>query len=262
MRIALAQISSGTEPEANLELVEHYARQAAEAGARIVVFPEATMCSFARRSSDVAEPAGGPWESRVRRIGSDLGVTIVVGSFTTAAAGRVRNTLLVAGDAEARYDKIHLFDALGFTESRHIEPGDEPVVLDIEGVTVGLSICYDIRFPALFTSLARHGADVIVVAASWAPGPGKVAQWRTLATARAMDSTAFVIAVDQAADGPVDEESAPTGVGHSLVVDPSGTVLTELGEGPELAVIDLDLGRVAEVRERLPVLGNASPLFS
>nr|WP_231980534.1 nitrilase-related carbon-nitrogen hydrolase [Tessaracoccus coleopterorum] len=117
-----------------------------------------------------------------------------------------------------------------------------------------MATCYDIRFPAQFQALASDGARVIVVCASWAPGPGKVHQWRTLATARAMDSTAFVVAVDQAATGDPDALGRPTGVGHSMVVDPTGRVLLELGIAPELAFIDLDPAEADVAREALPVL--------
>lgn len=281
MRIALAQVGSSTDPAANLALVREYARRASEQGTDLVVFPEAAMCSFARRSADVAEPFDGRWADAVRALAAELGITIVAGMFTTADDGRVHNTLLVTGRAEGRYDKIHLFDALGFAESDVIAPGSEPVVVDIsvgrgpaaEGgsrelnpgrsvaagdrVKIGLTTCYDVRFPGLYTRLANDGAQVILVCASWASGPNKVHQWRTLATARAMDSTAYVVAVGQAAAGNVDEFGPPTGVGHSLVVDPTGTVFLELGETPELAFVDLDIDAVADARERVPVLRHA-----
>lgn len=256
MRIALAQLGSTTDPQANLVLVRDAVATAAAEGAELVVFPEATMCSFSRRSSEVAEAFDGPWAESVRLIARESGVTVIVGMFTTADDGRVHNTLLVTGEAEVRYDKMHLFDALGYTESRHIAPGHDLVSLPLGDARLGLATCYDIRFPDQFTSLARGGASVIAVCASWAPGPGKVHQWRTLATARAMDSTSYVVAVDQAADGDPDEPGLPTGVGHSMVVDPTGRVLLELGTGPEVALIDLNAELVAETRKALPLLGH------
>jgi predicted amidohydrolase len=254
MRIALAQVLSTTEPDANLGLVRRYTAEAAAQGAELVVFPEATMCSFARPRADVAEPFDGPWATAVRSIARDADITVVVGMFTTTEAPQVHNTLLVAGNAEARYDKLHLFDALGYAESRQILAGDRPVTFDLADHTFGLATCYDVRFPALFTHLASTGASVILLPASWAPGEEKLHQWRTLVTARAMDSTAFVVAVDQALPPGSGDTASPTGIGHSLAVGPTGTVLLELGDDPELAVIDLDLGAVAGVRERLPVL--------
>lgn len=256
MKFAVAQIRSTTDPSANLEQVREYTGRAAGLGAEVVVFPEATMCSFARRPDSVAEPWDGPWASGIRAIAAEAGVTVVAGIFTSAG-DRVSNSLLVTGPGvEARYDKVHLFDALGHRESERIAPGADPVMIGIGRAKVGLAICYDIRFPGLFTRLARSGAEVILVPASWAPGPNKVHQWRTLATARAMDSTCFVVGCGQARPaGP--EDSKPTGVGHSLVVDPYGTVLLELGEEPDLAVVDLDLSEVSRARESMPVLRNA-----
>ncbi|MCW5952740.1 MAG: carbon-nitrogen hydrolase family protein [Propionibacteriaceae bacterium] len=259
MRVALAQLTSSVDPSDNLELVREHTVRAAEAGAGLVVFPEAMMCSFARSVTDAAQAWDGPWASGVREVARAVGVTVIVGMFTTTGAERVTNSLLVTGPGiEARYDKIHLFDALGYRESERIAPGTEPVVVEIGGVKIGLAICYDIRFPALFTHLARSGAEVIVVPASWAPGPGKVHQWRTLATARAMDSTCFVVGCGQAPPAGA-EGSRPTGVGHSLVVDPFGTVLLELEDEPNLAVVDIDPAVVARAREAMPVLRNARP---
>lgn len=259
MRIALAQLTSSVKPSENLDLVREYTVRAADAGASVVVFPEAMMCSFARASSEVAEPWDGPWANGVRGVASASGITVIAGMFTTTDTERVRNTLLVTGPGvETRYDKIHVFDALGYRESRRIAAGTEPVVADLGATRVGLTICYDLRFPALFTHLAELGAEAIVVPASWAPGPGKLHQWRTLAMARAMDSTSFVVACGQAeAVVPEGRRPYPSGVGHSLVVDPYGTPVLELGAEPELAVVDVDPSLVAEARERVPVLRNA-----
>lgn len=256
MRIAIAQLTASTDPVTNLALIEAYARRAATRGASLVVFPEAMMCSFARPSSEVSEPFDGPWARSVRDMASDLGITIIVGMFTDADDDRVYNTLLVTGADEARYDKIHLFDALGFHESKHIAPGRSLELVDLEGTLVGLATCYDIRFPNQFTRLATTGAKVIVVCASWAPGPFKTHQWRTLATARAMDSTAFVVAVDQAAAGDPERRALPTGVGHSIVVDPTGRVLLELGTAPELAFVDIDPAEADTARGALPLLSS------
>lgn len=259
MRIALAQLVASTDPGQNLELVRSLATQAVQQGVELVVFPEATMCSFARPRADAAEPADGPWATAVRRLAADLGITIVVGMFTTTDVPQVHNTLLVTGNAEASYHKVHLFDALGYAESRQILAGDQAVSFDLDGHRFGLATCYDVRFSALFTTLAARGADVILLPASWADGPEKLHQWRTLVTARAMDATAFVVAVDQALP-PETGDRKPTGIGHSMVVGPTGTVLLELGSDPELAVVDIDLRTVAATRERLPVLKHARRL--
>ncbi|MGH3556739.1 MAG: carbon-nitrogen hydrolase family protein, partial [Mycobacterium sp.] len=222
MRIAVAQILSGTDPADNLQLVRAYSGRAADAGATLVVFPEATMCRFGVPLAPIAEPVDGPWADGVRRIAADTGITVIVGMFTPADDGRVTNTLIAAGpgtpnEPDTHYHKIHLYDAFGFTESRTVAPGREPVVISVDGVGVGLTTCYDIRFPELFTALARRGAQLITVSASWGSGRGKLEQWTLLARARALDSTSYVAAAGQADPGEPLASLGPTGVGGSLV---------------------------------------------
>jgi deaminated glutathione amidase len=263
MRIALAQILSGTDPAANLELVREYTDRAAEAGAKLVVFPEATMCRFGVPLAPIAEPVDGPWAEGVRRIARAAGITVVVGMFTPSGDGRVTNTLIAAGPGapnrpDAYYHKIHLYDAFGFTESRTVAPGHEPVVITVDHVSVGLSICYDIRFPALYTELARRGAQLIAVCASWGSGPGKLEQWTLLARARALDSMSYVAAAGQADPGSTSSSRAPTGVGGSLVASPLGEVVASAGADPQLVIADIDVANVAAARENIAVLTNHS----
>lgn len=258
MRIALAQLVATTDPAANLDQVRSTAAEARHEGAELIVFPEAMSCSFARPRIEAAEPFDGPWAGAVRELAAELGVVIVVGLFTTTGGPKVRNTLLVTGPGlEARYDKLHLFDAYGYAESDQIEAGEAVVTVPIGPATLGLTTCYDVRFPALYQELARAGADVILVPSSWAPGPGKVHQWRTLVTARALDATSWVVAVGQAEPDDPGTGRKPTGVGHSMVVDPWGDVVVELGPEPEVRLVDIDPAEVARARERLPVLANA-----
>ncbi|MDD4866038.1 MAG: carbon-nitrogen hydrolase family protein [Mycobacterium sp.] len=265
MRIALVQLLSGSDPATNLELVREYTARAADAGARLVIFPEATMCRLGVPLLPVAEPVDGPWAAGVRRIAADAGVAVIAGMFTPAGDGRVTNTLIAAGpggrasgELWARYDKIHLYDAFGFTESRTVAPGHEPVVIAVDDVRVGLSICYDIRFPELYTELARRGAQLIAVCASWGAGPGKLEQWRLLARARALDSMSYVAAAGQArpGDNPGSAAGAPTGVGGSLVASPLGELVASAGSQPQLLVTDIDVGKVAEARDAIAVLRN------
>lgn len=261
MRIAVAQIISGADTAANLELMWDYAAQASNADAQLVVFPEATMRAFGHSLRDIAEPLDGPWASEVRRMARELEITIVAGMFTPGKDGRVRNTLLVTGPGvDASYDKIHLFDAFGFTESKTVDAGEGPVTFELHGTVFGLATCYDVRFPGLFTANANAGAQVNIVCASWGAGEGKAEQWDLLVRARALDSTAFVIACGQGdpetvGAGPAG--TAPTGIGHSAVVTPLGKPLVTLGGKPELAVVDIDPATVADVRANLPVLANA-----
>lgn len=264
MRIALAQILSGTDPAANLKLVREYSHRAVDAGARLVVFPEATMCRFGVPLAPVAEPVDGPWADGVRRIATDSGITVIAGMFTPSGDGRVKNTLLAVGPGapnqpDTHYDKIHLYDAFGFTESRTVAPGNEPVVITVDGIRVGLTVCYDIRFPALYTELARRGAQLIAICASWGAGPGKLEQWTLLARARALDSTSYVAATGQAYPGEaLSKAGAPTGVGGSLVASPLGEVVASAGSQPQLLLADIDVARVAQARDNIAVLRNRS----
>lgn len=264
MRIAVAQIITGADPAANLELIRDYATRAREAGAELAVFPEAAMCAFGNPLAGVAEPLDGPWATAVRGIAAELGLTIVAGMFTPGRGGRVRNTLLVTGPGiNTSYDKIHLFDAFGFAESDSVDAGDTPVTFTVNGTVVGLATCYDVRFPALFSANARAGAHVNIVCASWGAGEGKAEQWDLLIRARAVDSTTFVVACGQADPASIGRgaaSSAPTGIGRSAVVSAFGTPLLTLGREPELAVIDIDPAEIPAVRAKLPVLANARAL--
>ncbi|WP_420121559.1 carbon-nitrogen hydrolase family protein [Nakamurella sp.] len=264
MRIAAAQIVSGPEPRRNLELVEDAAGRAARDGARLVVLPEATMCALGVPLGPVAEPLDGPWASAVRDIARSHGITVVAGMFTPGDDGRVRNTLLATdgrgpGGVEAAYDKIHLYDAHGFLESRTVAPGAEPVTIEVDGVVLGLTVCYDVRFPGLYQALADRGARIMLLAASWGAGPGKREQWDLLTRARALDSTSALLAAaqgDPAGVGRPAAGPAPTGIGRSVEVDPTGAVRQQLDAAPGLLVVDVDLAEIDRVRDQLPVLAN------
>ncbi|MCX2710585.1 carbon-nitrogen hydrolase family protein [Mycolicibacterium sp. J2] len=281
MRIALAQIRSGTDPAANLELVTRYTREAAADGAALVLFPEATMCRFGVPLAPVAEPLDGRWADGVRAVAQETGITVVAGMFCPSGDGRVTNTLIASGpDTDAHYDKIHLYDAFGFAESKTVAPGTEPVVIDVrgersdggkirgersdggksDGVKVGLTLCYDVRFPELYLELADRGAQVITVHASWGSGPGKLDQWTLLARARAIDTTAVVAAVDQAYPGEEIAALGPTGVGGSLVASAVGEIVQAAGAEPQLVVTDIDLDAAARARETIAVLRNRTPV--
>lgn len=260
MRIALCQISSTADPDANLELVAGGIGRGAEAGAELVVFPEATMARFGVPLAPLAQPIDGPWAGEVRRLAENAGLTVVAGMFTPTEDERVTNTLLLTGPGvHTHYDKIHLYDAFGFAESRTVLAGTEPVTLDLESATVGLTTCYDIRFPGLFTHLADQGASVILTAASWGAGEGKREQWELLARARALDCTSWIVACGQADPRSVGREpgkKAPTGIGYSVVVTPSGGVHDQLGAEPDVLITDIEPESAERTRETLPVLAN------
>ncbi|MGZ3143587.1 carbon-nitrogen hydrolase family protein [Lentzea chajnantorensis] len=255
MRIALCQISSTADPATNLATVRTEVIRAAEAGARIVQFPEATHCRFGVPLAPVAEPLDGPWATAVHDIATEAGVVVVAGMFTPGTGGRVANTTLVTGaDLHLGYDKIHLFDAFGFRESDTVTPGDKPVTFTVDDLTFGLATCYDVRFPELFRTLADT-AQAILLGASWGAGPGKADQWDLLVRARALDSTAWLLACGQALPT-TDHGPAPTGIGRSTVVTPLGAVAASLAEAPGTLLSDVDASSVDEARRTLPVLAN------
>jgi predicted amidohydrolase len=260
LRVALAQILGGSTPQENLELVATRTAEAAANDAQLVVFPEATMRRFGLPLAEIAEPVNGPWAQQLRKIAEHHQLVVVAGMFTPSGDGRVKNTLRAVGPGvDAHYHKIHLFDAFGFRESDTVAPGAEPVMITVAEAKVGLSTCYDVRFPGLYTRLAELGAQVICVAASWGAGVGKVEQWQLLTRARALDSTSYLVAAgqaDPAAVGVVLEGTAPTGIGCSAVLSPRGEVLQSLGPEPGLLVADLDLDLVEQTRAAIPVLAN------
>ncbi|MFC7327123.1 carbon-nitrogen hydrolase family protein [Marinactinospora rubrisoli] len=260
MRIALSQIRSTADPGDNLELVREGVAAAAAAGARVAVFPEAAMARFGVNLAERAQPLDGPWAGEVAAIARDAGVVVVAGMFRPAEDGRVHNTLLVTGPGvTAHYDKIHVFDAFGHRESDTVAPGETVVTFDLDGVRLGVATCYDVRFPELFRTLAQRGAVATLLPASWGAGPGKAEQWDLLVRARALDSTSWVLACDQAdpaACGETVTGNTPRGIGRSCVVDPTGTVTDRLDAAPGLLVADIDPGRVTDVRAAIPVLAN------
>ncbi len=257
MRVALAQIRSGTDPAANLGLVEDYTRRAADEGAQLVLFPEATMCRFGVPLAPIAEPLDGAWASGVRAIAERAGIVVVAGMFVPTDDGRVTNTLIASGPGvDAHYHKIHLYDAYGFAESKTVAPGHEPVIISVDGVRVGLTLCYDVRFPELYVELAERGAQLITVHASWGTGPGKLDQWTLLARARADHTTGFVAAVDLASPGDALAALGPTGVGGSLVASAVGEIVASAGDDAQLLVTDLDLNAARKARETIAVMSN------
>jgi deaminated glutathione amidase len=258
MRIALSQFAADTDPERNLDHIRTTVAQAGDVA--MVVFPEAAMARFGIPLGPVAQPLDGPWATEVREIAKAADVLVVAGMFTPSPDGRVTNTLLITGrGVDTHYDKIHLFDAFGFAESKTVAPGENTVVSSVDDVSVGFATCYDIRFPGLFQKLADDGAVVTIVPASWGSGPGKREQWELLVRARALDSTTWIVAcgqADPATIGNAPSGKAPTGVGYSMVVSPLGEIRGQLGPEPGLLVVDIDPAEVDAARAAVPVLAN------
>ncbi|GAB3255020.1 carbon-nitrogen hydrolase family protein [Alteromonas gracilis] len=266
LRVAAAQIRSTGDREDNLAQALDGVRRAAEAGAALVVLPEATSHWFGSDVRPAAEPLDGPFATALREAAAEASITVVAGLFEPAddpasdPRERVHNTLLVTGPAgEGSYRKVHLFDAFGSRESDVVAPGSAYVVAPVADgvggtVSVGLATCYDVRFADQFTALGRAGADLVVLPASWGAGPGKVEQWQTLTRARALDAQAWLLAAGQAWQE--SRGTAALGVGHSCLVDPFGRVVAELDGEPGLLVGDVDLAVVREARNRIPVLAG------
>ncbi|MBK1786241.1 carbon-nitrogen hydrolase family protein [Prauserella cavernicola] len=259
LRIALCQLTSSAEPAENLDLMREWVAKAAGEGARVVVFPEAAMARFGVKLGPIAEALDGPWARAVSELAREHDVLVVAGMFTPDGE-RVRNTLLLTGLGVHRgYDKIHLYDAFGFRESDTVAGGDDLVTVDVDGVTLGVATCYDVRFPALFQALAESGAGAVVLPASWGAGEGKREQWELLVRARALDSGTWVLACGQAdpkAAGVDVNPKAPTGIGYSTVADPFGRVHAQLGAEPGLLVADVDPAVAEKSRIATAVLAN------
>ena len=259
MRVALCQLPVSPDPGANLDRVQGALADAAQRGADLAVFPEATQARFGSDLRAIAEPLDGSFGSGLARAARASGVALVAGVFEPAPDGRVFNTAVAydaAGSQVAAYRKIHLYDALGEQESAMVAPGAQPVVADLCGVRVGFMTCYDVRFPELARALAVRGAELIVLPAAWAAGLFKEEHWVTLVRARAIENTVWVAAASQVPDHSAPPTRAPTGVGRSMMVDPMGTVRADLGPFPGLAVADLDSALTKQVRAILPSLEN------
>ncbi|MDO5506730.1 MAG: carbon-nitrogen hydrolase family protein [Corynebacterium casei] len=267
MKVAAVQFVSGGEINENLTRAKELISTAAGEGAQLIVLPEATAQSFASGRLDVnAQELDGDFATQLKAHAEELGVTVVAGMFRPADSvdkggktiNRVYNTALITGPGvHLGYNKIHTYDAFNYRESDTVKPGNELVTFELDGVTIGVAICYDVRFPEQFKALARQGAEVIVVPTSWADGPEKRDQWRLLSATRALDSTAYVICAGQARPGGNDkagEASGPTGIGHSVIVSPTAERLAEAGYEEEIIYADIDPELVAKTRKTLPVL--------
>lgn len=263
-RIALFQATSGIDPAANADALASAVEKAAAGGAAMLFTPEMSGMvdrDRARMALNVRAEGDDPVLARVREAARAAGIWVHLGSLAlrSESSDRLVNRGFVIddqGEIRARYDKIHLFDVdlptgESWRESASYEPGKEAVVVRGTPVgTLGLTICYDLRFPALFARLAEAGADLISVPAAFTVPTGK-AHWELLLRARAVEAGLFVAA---AAQGGHHEDGRDT-YGHSLVVDPWGEVLLDMGEANgSVGFAEIDLDRIAEVRSRLPAL--------
>jgi len=262
VRVGVAQMTSTPDVATNLEAAERLIRKAYAWGAELLVLPEC----FAYLGPDaglreVSEslPEGGPILKRCRALAVELQIELVLGGFweTSETSGRVHNACVhiqASGDVAAVYRKIHLFDVdladgTRLQESEFVDPGEETVVTQTAFGGLGLSICYDLRFPELYRRLVDAGAIALAVPAAFTLTTGKD-HWHVLLRARAIEGQSYVLAAAQTGH----HYGKRVSYGHAMIVDPWGVVVAQCGEGEQVAVADLDAGRVAEIRKGLPSL--------
>lgn len=265
MRLAAVQMCSGLEPEANLAALDELVAEAAAAGASYVLSPEVTV-AFAENREDLRAVAG-PWDdnpaiAEAAAIAKRHGVNLHLGSLAVALDdGRFTNRSVLFrpdGTIAATYDKIHLFDATlpglrHYRESETYAGGERAVVSKAPGFDLGLSICYDMRFPALYRTLAEAGAEVLAVPAAFTVPTGR-AHWEVLLRARAIETGCYVVA---AAQGGQHQNGRATW-GHSMIIDPWGKVIAAIeGDAPGVVYADFDPTAVTEARGRVPALANS-----
>lgn len=272
MRTALVQLCSGDDPAANLEQTMGFVAQAAGQGARFVLTPEVTNCvsnSRSRQREVLRHEADDPTLAALRAQAADLGIWLLIGSLalkTDDADGRFANrSFLIGPDGSiiARYDKIHMFDVdvtpeETFRESDGYRPGDRAVVADTAFGRVGMTVCYDIRFPHLHQALARAGARILTVPAAFSPVTGAV-HWEPLLRARAIENGCWVLAPAQTGNHPTSRGRPRRTHGHSLAVAPWGEVVVDAGTGPGVHIFDMDDKAVDEARRRVPSLSHIRP---
>ena len=266
LKVALVQMTSGTDVSANVAEACRGIMMAAAQGAQYVQTPE--MTTLVRRGRDEANPdiygkAQLQALESFRALARNHKVTVHIGSMPIAREdGRLANRGFIIGpdgEVRAQYDKIHLFDVAvseteTWRESAIYAPGESLGLAEVEGAVFGMSICYDIRFPQLYRTLAQKGAEVLTVPAAFTVPTGR-AHWQTLLRARAIENGAFVIAAAQTGE----HADGRRTWGHSLIVNPWGDIVVECGEAPGVFLAEIDLSEVAATRSRLPSLNHDRP---
>src|SRR4051812_38328880 len=264
MRAAAVQLNSTPDRERTLEAADRLVREAASLGASLVVLPEKwPVLGTPEETTAGAEALDGPSLTWARAVARELGIDLVAGSIVERADGpRNRNTSVHVGPDgadRAVYRKLHMFDVevggTHYQESAHEEPGSDVVVsATADGVELGLTVCYDIRFPELYRALAIRGARIVTVPAAFTL-PTTRDHWEVLVRARAIENQSFVIAANQVGEH---AEGLRSG-GRSLIVDPWGLVLAQAADAETVITADLDLDAQAAIRTRLPSLANRRP---
>ena len=267
MRIGLVQLTVGDNPAANLPQTQAHIRAAVAGGAGFVLTPECTNLLSSNRDHQrsVLHPeATDPTLAALRDQAAGAGIWLLIGSLgvlTADADGRFANrSFLISptGDIAARYDKIHMFDVNVsdtevYRESSGYRPGTQAVVVDTPFAKIGMTVCYDVRFPHLYRALAQGGAQIITVPAAFNHITG-AAHWEILLRARAIETGCFILAPAQTGFHPEAMGKGRRTHGHSLAVAPWGEILADAGTEPGVTLVDLDLSAVASARARIPSL--------
>jgi deaminated glutathione amidase len=265
VRVAAVQLTSTADRERNLATADRLTRQAAAAGAELVVLPEKwSVLGTPKETAAGAEPFDGPALTWAREAARELGIELVAGSIAERVPGREKGSNTSAhigpdGEVRAVYRKIHMFDVeVGgrtYRESEHEQGGDDVVVSHTDaGVGLGLTVCYDLRFPELYRILAIRGARVIAVPAAFTLATTRD-HWEVLLRARAIEDQAFIVAANQVGEHAEGYRSG----GRSMIVDPWGVVLAQAPDTETFVTAELDLERQAEIRRTLPSLANRRP---
>ncbi len=263
MRVAVVQLNSTADKDRNLEAAERLVRAAAADGAELVALPEKwNLLAAGPELFAGAEPLDGPTLTAARAWARELGIHLLAGSVSEQGpSGKAFNTSVLIdpeGNDLAAYRKIHMFDVdvdgIAYRESDHEEPGEEIVVAPLPQASLGLSVCYDLRFPELYRILAVRGARIVAVPSAFTLATGRD-HWEVLLRARAIEDQVFVLAPNQVGEAPPHFRS----YGRSTIVDPWGVVLATAPDEECFVAADLDLAAQERVRESLPSLANRRP---
>lgn len=262
MRVGVVQLSSTLETERNFQVAADFLAQASQSGARLAVLPEVfNRRGESARVREQAESLEGPTMQWAAEQARTHGLWLLAGSFGEKAGDLCHNTSCLfspEGRRVAVYRKIHLFDVdipgAVARESANVTPGTELVVTEVDGHSLGLTVCYDLRFPELYRSLTLLGARMITVPSAFTERTGRD-HWEVLLRARAIENQVFILAPNQFGTTP----GTPTSYGRSMIIDPWGTVLAQAGDSEGLILADLDFARQDEVRARLPCLQHRRP---
>lgn len=253
MRVAAGQFVVTPEWQVNAQRCVTLMRSAAEAGASLLVLPEALLArsdsdpDMSVRSAQTLD--GGFMQVLLAQSRSDA-LTTVLTIHTPSGEGRARNTLVAlrGGEVIAHYHKLHLYDAFSIQESKRVDAGEVlPPLIEVEGFKVGLMTCYDLRFPELAMTLALQGAEILALPAAWVRGPLKEHHWATLLAARALDTTCYLVASG---------ECGTRNIGQSRIIDPLGVTLAGATAESQLIISDIQYEHLLNVRQQLPVLAN------